>query len=290
MKKFLWITGMFIVAAIVVYITSPSGRNFRLPSLKHAGGFEAIFDSAAKEIAASEFLKAPAVFTVSSFVNGYSDNKELSGLIASEMRNSLAQCLPGRVTAYSNFKFSGTRNSPDKTATDKETNAVKTQKETAAVKKDTEGPAAAENISEKSGTAVPVSVDTTQQNTLLKNSGNFIISGTYKEDEGELIISLYVSDAENGRGYYARRLSLPMEKLPIIYSLNEKNSSDNEKGEDEFSGDPLKNEEPTTGNSIPTLEKDIKADGAGTADENIMEKSFVPDITPEKNKAAAAVL
>ena len=230
MKKFLWITGMFIVAAIVVYITSPSGRNFRLPSLKHAGGFEAIFDSAAKEIAASEFLKAPAVFTVSSFVNGYSDNKELSGLIASEMRNSLAQCLPGRVTAYSNFRFSGTKNSPDsKTATDRETNAVKTQKETAAVKKDKEGPAAAENTSEKSGAAVPVSVETIQQSALLKNSGNFIISGTYKEDEGELIISLYVSDAENGRGYYARRLSLPMEKLPIIYSLNEKNSSDNEK-------------------------------------------------------------
>ena len=169
MKKFLWITGMFIVAAVVVYITSPSGKNFKLLSLKHAGGFEAIFDSAAKEIANSEFLKAPAVFTVSSFVNGYSDNKELSGLIASEMRNSLAQCLPGRVTAYSNFKFSGQKNiAAAKAAAGKEANTEKPQKETPAAANKTDNPEA--NAAEKANNTVSdAAEDKTQQSELLQN-------------------------------------------------------------------------------------------------------------------------
>lgn len=213
MKKFLWITGMIIVAALAVYATSGLGTSpfSFLSAGRSSGGFEAVFDAAVKEIAANQNLAAPACFTVSSFENGYEDSLDMAGLIETEMRNSMAQAMPGRVTAYRFFKKAA-KDDNDKKELEKE--KLKKQDKAKAAKPETQ----AKQENSQQGT------EQANEN-LLANSGNFIVSGTFKEEDDELVINLYVSDAENGRGYYARRISVPLEKLPSLCKTNNKKNN-----------------------------------------------------------------
>lgn len=208
MKKFLWITVIFAAAAAIVYISAPAGKFnasfFNFSST--GGGFEDYFDDVAKEISGNQYLAAPAVFTVSTFINAYDSGNDMSGLIETEIRNSLSQAMPGRVTVYRHFKKAeekkAEKNLPEKNK--KQNNAKNNAKKAAD---------AAADKTENKNTEEPAS-DT---DSLINHSGNFVVSGTYKEDDSSIIINLYVADAENGRGYYARRIEIPMDKLPMLF-------------------------------------------------------------------------
>ena len=207
MKKFLWITVFFIVTAAIVYVSNPSGKfNPSFFNFNSTGGFESYLDEAAKEISGNQYLAAPAVFTVSDFINAYDSGNDLSGLIETEIRNSLSQSMPGRVTVYKYFKKAEERktekNAPEK---NKKQNASNSNAKKTA---DPEGKTELGKVEEKSEETADV----------LKHSGNFVVSGTYKEDDSTLIIHIYVSDAENGRGYYAKRIEMSMDKLPMLFT------------------------------------------------------------------------
>lgn len=199
MKKFLWTLGLIIVATSIVYLAQPFGKlNLSAFGLQGAS-FETIFDEAAKEISENKNLSAPAIFTISSFSNGYDSSKMLANLIENSLRAALAKAMPTRVTAYSTFKIT-------------EKKAVKESSKTAASVN-----ASAQNDTENTNNDEADNADTAANSSqeILSNSGNFIVNGTYKEEDGELVISIFISDAENGRGYYARRLTLPIEKIPL---------------------------------------------------------------------------
>ena len=119
-----------------------------------------------------------------------------------------------------------------------------------------------------SANGVPAENVQTGTAAAIKNSGNFIISGTYKEEDSGITINLYVSDAENGRGYYARRINIPFEKMPELF----------------------KNKETT--NEVPTERKDTEEISGLSSQENgenrkdeIIEKINKAIIKGKHNKA-----
>lgn len=209
LKKVLWTIIILAIALGIIYLTTAKGNiGYKFFRFAHSGGFETFFDEASKEIASNPNLAEPAHFTVSEFTSSYENEIHLKNLIETEVRNSLSQMLPGRVTSYRNF----TLNADEKKKADTKAAADKNKQKKAEDKKTDSGNAAGANAGQQAE----------DNPEMLKNSGNFIISGTYKEEDGTIIVNLYVSDAENGRGYYARRISIPEDKLPELFIKAEK--------------------------------------------------------------------
>lgn len=174
MKNFFYVFIVLLVL-IAVYFMSPL-KNISI--LGNDGSFEGILDSTAKEISSNQNLSSSAIFTVSDFVNPLNENNKYDKLIESEIRNSLAQAMPNKVTSYRILPAKG-----DIKALLTKLSANDAKSETAEAKSDT-----------------PV---------------HYLVSGTYKQQEQEIIISLFISDADNGRGYYAKRISLAAETISL---------------------------------------------------------------------------
>lgn len=186
MKKILWILIVLFLVVGFVYYSMSSGRFGAFSSFRHSGGFEAFFDETAKEISTSQHLAQTATFNVSYFENAYGEENGVANIVENGIRNALSQALPGRVAAYRNYVLPATVSNKK----EEHKKADKTQPDA--------------NTDENA-------------DAVSQTSGHFVISGTYKEEDGFLIVNVYAADAENGRGYYARRLAIPVENFPMLF-------------------------------------------------------------------------